>query len=169
MQEAEPKETNAECLMPAEFDSPRDSAKDRMRDGYLKFLRKMVPRRASRVRMSTAEVEQRIEWSKGRGSVITEIPKIDNPAVETTEVYPILEPYSYTRITYDNDTSEYFLEALEPSLSPEDEKLLLLIKDTLGRTLGYEWDKLTVLDKKEYLVESVDSFIKSRGSRSAPF
>lgn len=168
MQEAEPKESNAGSLMPAEADSPRDSAKDKVRDGYLKFLRRMVPKRASRVRMSTAEVEQRIEWSKGRGSVITEIPKLDNPVLETTEVYPIMEPYSYTRITYNNETSEYFLEALEPKLSPEDERLLLLIKDTLGRTLGYEWDKLTVLDKKEYLVQSVESFIHSRGVKVSP-
>ncbi|MDW5561698.1 MAG: type II/IV secretion system ATPase subunit [Methanomassiliicoccus sp.] len=169
MQEAEPKETNAESLMPAEADSPKDSnTKDKVRDGYLKFLRRMLPGRASRVRMSTAEVEQRIEWSKGRGSVVTEIPKLDNPALETTEIYPIVEPYSYSRITYNNETSEYFLEALEPRLTSDDEKLLLLIKDTLGRTLGYEWDKLTVLDKREYLVESVESFIRSRGVKVSP-
>jgi flagellar protein FlaI len=168
MQEAEPKESDAESLIPAEAEAPKDSVKDKVRDGYLKFLRRIVPKRASRVRMSTSEVEQRIEWSKGRGSVITEIPKIDNPAIETTEIYPIVEPYSYVRITYNNETSEYFLEALEPKLSEEDEKLLLLIKDTLGRTLGYEWDKLTVLDKREYLVESVESFIHSRGVKVSP-
>jgi hypothetical protein len=166
MQEAEPKESDAESLIPAEAEAPKDSVKDKVRDGYLKFLRRIVPKRASRVRMSTSEVEQRIEWSKGRGSVITEIPKIDNPAIETTEIYPIVEPYSYVRITYNNETSEYFLEALEPKLSEEDEKLLLLIKDTLGRTLGYEWDKLTVLDKREYLVESVESFIHKIGRAS---
>ncbi len=168
MQEAEPKESNAESMMPAEAVTPKDSPKDKVRDGYLKLLRRIVPKRASRVRMSTSEVEQRIEWSKGRGSVITEIPKIEDPAVETTEIYPIVEPYSYTRITYNNETSEYFLEALEPKLSPDDEKLLLLIKDTLGRTLGYEWDKLTVLDKREYLVESVESFVHSRGVKVSP-
>lgn len=168
MQEAEPKESDAGSLMPAETAPSKDSVKDKVRDGYLKFLRRIVPKRASRIRMSTSEVEQRIEWSKGRGSVITEIPKIDNPAIETTEIYPIVEPYSYVRITYNNETSEYFLEALEPKLSADDEKLLLLIKDTLGRTLGYEWDKLTVLDKREYLVESVESFIHSRGVKVSP-
>ena len=45
---------------------------------------------------------------------------------------------------------------------------LLLIKDTLGRTLGYEWEKLTTLDKKEYLGESVESFIQSRGVKVDP-
>lgn len=168
MQEAEPKESYDGTPMPDEVMTPKDSAKERVRDGYLKFLRRMVPKRASRVRISTSEVEQHIEWSKGRGSVVTEIPKLDNPALETVEVYPITEPYSYTRITYNRETSEYFLEALEPRLTADDEKLLLLIKDTLGRTLGYEWDKLTVLDKREYLVESVESFIHSRGVKVSP-
>ena len=168
MQEAEPKERDDGTREADEVMTPKESAKERVRDGYLKFLRRMVPKRASRVRISTSEVEQHIEWSKGRGSVVTEIPKLDNPALETVEVYPITEPYSYTRITYNRETSEYFLEALEPRLTADDEKLLLLIKDTLGRTLGYEWDKLTVLDKREYLVESVESFIHSRGVKVSP-
>jgi flagellar protein FlaI len=168
MQEAEPTVTDQESIPPAEPAPLADSAKDKVRDSYLKLLRKVVPKRASRVKLSASEVDQRIEWSKGRGSVVTEIPKIDNPAVETSDLYAIQEPYSYTRITYNNDTSEYFFEALEPKLTADEEKTLALIKDTLGRTLGYEWDKLTVLDKKEYLVESVESFIHSRGVRVSP-
>ncbi|MBI0584597.1 MAG: type II/IV secretion system ATPase subunit [Methanomassiliicoccus sp.] len=168
MQEAEPTGKDLEGMIEEAPASAKDGTKDKVRDGYLKFLRRLAPNRASRVRMSAAEVEQRLEWSKGRGSVVTEIPKIEDPAVETTEVYPINEPYSYVRITYNNDTSEYFMECLEPKLTAEDEKLLNLIKDTLGRTLGYEWDKLTVLDKKEYLVESVESFIHSRGVKVTP-
>lgn len=168
MQEAEPRVKGSAKTAHTAPASPKESSRDKVRDSYLKFLRRLVPNRATRVRLSTGEVEQRIEWSKGRGSVVTEIPKIDNPAIETTDVYPVLEPYAYTRITYNNDTSEYFLEALEPRLSPDEEKLLLLIKDTLGRTLGYEWDKLTTLDKKEYLVESVESYIRSRGAKVNP-
>jgi flagellar protein FlaI len=162
MQEAEPAATDQENMTPEPGPSP-DSAKDKVRDGYLKMLRRVVPKRATRVKLSASEVDQRIEWSKGLGSVITEIPKITNPAVETSDLYTIYEPYSFTRITYNNDTSEYFFEALEPKLSADEERSLALIKDTLGRTLGYEWDKLTVLDKKEYLVESVESFVRTRG------
>jgi flagellar protein FlaI len=162
MQEAEPAATDQENMTPEPGPSP-DSAMDKVRDGYLKMLRRVVPKRATRVKLSASEVDQRIEWSKGQGSVITEIPKITNPAVETADLYAIFEPYSFTRITYNNDTSEYFFEALEPKLTADEERALALIKDTLGRTLGYEWDKLTVLDKKEYLVESVESFIRTRG------
>ena len=148
--------------------SPKERAMGKVRDRYLKFLRKVVPNRATQVRLSTTEVEQKIEWSKGQGSVITEVPKIEDPNVESVEIYPVMEPYSYARITYNNETSEYFMESLEPKLTNEDEKLLLLIKDTLGRALGYEWTKLTTLDKKEYLVESVESYINSRGMKVNP-
>ena len=48
-------------------------------------------------------------------------------------------------------------------------EVLLLIKDTLGRTLGYEWDKLTVLDKKEYWWRAWTPSSRAEGSRSAPF
>lgn len=168
MQEAEPKAIKG-TKTEAPEDAPEGATmKDAIRDGYLKIVRRALPHRATRVRLSAEEVAQRVEWSKGLGSVITIIPKIEDPAVETVEVYPVLEPYSYTRITYNNDTSEYFLEALEPKLSSEDEKLLALIKDTLGRTLGYEWDKFTSLDKKAYLSESVESYIKSRGAKVSP-
>lgn len=165
MQEAE--EPKNDQLVPTDT-SHLEQMSEKIRDSYLKFLRKVVPKRATRVRLSTTEVAQRIQWSKGLGSVITEIPKLENPAVETVEVYPVLEPYSYGRITYNNDTSEYFLEVLEPQLTADDKNLLDLIKDTLERTLGYEWDKLTSVDKKEYLLESLESYVKSRGVKISP-
>jgi len=146
----------------------RTRMKEKVRDSYLKLMRTVVPRRASIVRLSANQVAKRIEWSKGRGSVITEIPLIENPNIETVELYPVLEPYSYTRITYNKETCEYTLEALEPQLTDKERDILALIKDTLERTLGYEWDKLTILDKKEYLSESVESFVKSRGVKIDP-
>lgn len=168
MQAAEPK-PNKKTKTQMPDDAPEGATMaGAVRDGYLKVVRRAMPRRASRVMLSAHEVAQRIEWSKGHGSAVTEIPKIDDPAVETVEVYPVLEPYSYTRITYNNETSEYYLEALEPRLNAEDQKLLALIKDTLGRTLSYEWDKFTSLDKREYLSESVESYIKSRGAKVNP-
>lgn len=143
-------------------------ATNRLRDSYLKFLRKVAPNRASRVRLPVGEIAQRVEWSKGRGSLITEIPKIENPSIEVADIYPVVEPYSYVRVTFNKETSEYILEMIEPALTEKEEKLLNLIKDTMKRTLGYEWDKLTQLDKGEYLTESVESYIKSRGVRIDP-
>ncbi len=144
--------------------SPDDEGlKDRIKDNYLRVLRKIGPKRGTRVRLSARQVAKNIEWSQGRGSVITLIPPINEPHIETVETYPVLDPYSYIRITFNNNTSEYFLEPLEPILNEEEEKLLHLIKDTLGRTLGYEWEKFNILDKREYLMKSMESFMRSRG------
>jgi len=114
------------------------------------------------------EIAQRIEWSKGRGSLITEIPSIEDPMVETLEVYPVFEPYAYMRVTFNNSNNEYLLEPIEPLLTEKEDKLLNLIKDTLHRTLGYEWEKLSEFDKEEYLTENVKSYIETRGTKVDP-
>ena len=161
MQEAKSYSTDD---MEAPVTSPDDEGlKDRIKDNYLRVLRKIGPKRGTRVRLSARQVAKNIEWSQGRGSVITLIPPINEPHIETVETYPVLDPYSYIRITFNNNTSEYFLEPLEPILNEEEEKLLHLIKDTLGRTLGYEWEKFNILDKREYLMKSMESFMRSRG------
>lgn len=151
-----------------EYFSGKTTFKDRVRDSYLKFLRRVSNNKASRVRLPVGELAQRIEWSKGRGSVITEIPEIDDPEIETLDVYPVSEPYSYIRVMFNNRNNEYLVEPIEPSLSEKEDKLLKLIKDTLHRTLGYEWDKLSEFDKEEYLTESVESYISSRGTKVDP-
>jgi len=147
---------------PPQDEEAEDKTTHRMRDSYLKFLRK-TSGKASVVRLPAGQIQKRLEWSKGRGSGITEMPKIDNPNIEVIEVYPVLEPYSYIRVTFNNENSEYLLQTIEPSLDEKEAKLLALVRDTLERTLGYEWEKLTQLDKDEYLRESVESFIRTRG------
>ncbi len=57
------------------------------------------------------------------------------------------------------------MEAIEPQLNEKEEKLLSLLKDTLERTLAYEWDKLTEIDKQSYLEQSINSFLRSRGMK----
>jgi flagellar protein FlaI len=103
-----------------------------------------------------------------KGSHVTEIPVIKNPNIEVLETYPVQEPYSYIRVSFNNENSEYLYEVIEPEMNREEKDLLALIKDTLQRTLGYEWEKLTSLDKEEYLRESVDSFVQTRGIKVEP-
>jgi len=132
---------------------------EKARDSYLKLLRKMAPKRASRVRVP---VKAAIETVRP-GSAVTSIPPINDINIEVLETYTVVPDYAYVRINFNNVTSEYLYEVIEPGMSPDEQELLDLIKDTLHRTLGYEWEKLTRLDKEEYLRESVDSFIRSRG------
>ena len=135
------------------------SARERMRNSYLKLLRRMAPNRASRVMVPIRDRSVSVR----PGSAITVVPEITDPAIEVLDQYPVVADYAYVRITYNNTLSEYLYEVIEPALTREEEELLELIKDTLHRTLGYEWEKLTRLDKEEYLRDSVDSFIRTRG------
>src|SRR4030065_661272 len=106
---------------------------------------------------------QTAEWSGPRGSYRTRIPDLDRESLEEIETMPIREPFTYARVVYDHDRSEYVYEVWEPQLDEREQKLLEMLKDSLGRTLEYEWDKMAEKDKKEYLEEAVDSFIRARG------
>src|SRR3989304_5923087 len=111
--------------------------------------------------MPKGALEQKAEWSGSRGSYLTRIPAVEEREPrEEIEVIPIREPYTYDRVVYDHDRSEYVYEVWEPQLDEREQKLLDMLKDSLGRTLEYEWDKMAGKDKKEYLEEAVDSFIK---------
>jgi flagellar protein FlaI len=142
---------------------PSGKVTDKVRDSYMKALRRMSRKRATIVRLPIGELQQRIEWSRGRGSGITEIPKITDPNIEVIDLYPVYEPYSFIRVTFNNENSEYRVEPIEPKLDEKETKLLALVKDTLQRTLGYEWEKLTEFDKDKYLSQAVDSFFETRG------
>lgn len=123
----------------------------------------MVPAGMSEAQADAIPGEEKI--GQQIGSKITEIPPLASPAMEVEEFYPVLPDYSYVRITYNNDTSEHLYEVIEPRLDIREMELLGLIKDTLQKTLGYEWEKLTVMDKKEYLGHAIESYLESRGVR----
>jgi flagellar protein FlaI len=120
------------------------------------------------IRAPRGAAARKRDWSHGRGSVYTQIPPITDTAIQEIGFYGVVEPFSYTRATYNSTTSEYILTNIEPTLTEDEEELLKLIKETLEKTLEYEWDKLAVMDKKSFLEASVDSFIKSRGISIEP-
>src|SRR5437867_6194358 len=124
--------------------------------------------RVKKVMMPKGALMQRAQWSGTRGSYLTHIPEITVKTIEEIEVTPIREPYAYGRVIYDHDKSEYLYEVWEPQLDDKEQKLLALLKDSLNRTLEYEWDKMAAKDKESYLKEAVESFIKSRGLRLEP-
>ncbi|HKZ99996.1 MAG TPA: type II/IV secretion system ATPase subunit [Thermoplasmata archaeon] len=121
-----------------------------------------------KVFMPKGALQGKAEWSGTRGSYLTRIPDLAKETLEEIEVVAVREPYSYIRVVYDHDRSEYLYEVWEPQLDEREQKLLDMLKDSLARTLEYEWDKMAEKDKKEYLEEAVESFIKSRGLRLEP-
>ncbi len=102
------------------------------------------------------------KFEVAKSSDITPIPPLENPNYETVEVYPIYPPYVYARIIYNREEYEYIYDLLEPPLTEEEEELLNSIKDTLERTLTYNWKIMSRKDKEQYLMDSVDSFLRSR-------
>jgi flagellar protein FlaI len=118
--------------------------------------------------MPRGAAARRRDWSHGRGSVYTEVPPITDTNIEEIGFYSVVEPYSYIQATYNRATSEFIMRVIEPILKEDEEELLTLFKETLEKTLDYEWEKLAVMDKRTYLEKSVESFIKSRGMSIEP-
>jgi len=102
------------------------------------------------------------DYTEEGGSAYTYIPMLTDPDLEQIEVYPIKKPFSFMRAVLNKSTNEYMLESIEPQLTDREKKLLKMVKDSLDKTLAYEWDKLTAIDKQSYLENSVESFLKSR-------
>ncbi|HLE54573.1 MAG TPA: type II/IV secretion system ATPase subunit [Thermoplasmata archaeon] len=121
-----------------------------------------------KIMMPKGSMAQKAEWSGSRGSYLTKIPDLERESLEEMDVIPIREPFTYARVVYDHDRSEYVYEVWEPQLDDREKELLAMLKDSLQRTLEYEWDKMAEKDKQEYLNEAVESFIKSRGLRLEP-
>jgi len=115
-----------------------------------------------KIKVPKREIIQSAIESSSEGSAITEIPKITDPNIQELEFKPQNPPYSYSRVTYNNTTKEYLYEAIEPKLTLRERELLDLVKDTLMRTIGYDWESMTAKDKEEYLKGSVNSYMKSR-------
>ena len=102
------------------------------------------------------------KFEVAKSSDITPIPPLQNPNYETVEVYPVYPTYVYVRIIYDKEEYEYIYELIEPPLSEEEMALLDEINATLDKTLKYDWNIMSNKDKEQYLMESVDSFLRSR-------
>ncbi len=162
MAEAQPKMRIDETVK-----GPKMPMGQRMYQGWVGAIAKLKSEPVS-VKYPRGAAARRKDWSRGRGSVYTEIPHITDPDIREEGFYPVVDPFSYVRVTYNSATSEFMLSVIEPVLTEDEEELLKLIKETLEKTLEYEWEKLTVMDKKTYLEKSVDSYIKSRGLSIEP-
>lgn len=112
---------------------------------------------------SREKIEEDILSGEGKWiSEYTRIPEVDKESWSVEEIIPIREPFGYARIVYDDDRKEHIYESIEPTLSEKEKETLELIKDTLDRTLTFDWESMESKDKEEFLKESVESFIRSR-------
>jgi len=143
--------------------SPLESIKDM----YLKMIMKISPNPV-KVMLPHGEVALKEDWDAGKGSQYTHIPEVDTEKVDVEEVTPVNKPFSYARIIYDKEASEYLYQVIEPELSEKEKDILELIKDTLRKTLSYDWEALSKVTKEEYLKNSVNAYLSSRNMKLDP-
>ncbi|MBS3816258.1 MAG: type II/IV secretion system ATPase subunit [Candidatus Thermoplasmatota archaeon] len=123
------------------------------------------PSESKKVMLPRTQVEENKDQGK-RGekwiSDYTKTPPLESDTQEVVELNEIREDFSYSRIVYDKEKTEYIYQAIEPTLREDEEKLLEKVRDTLDRTLSYEWETMEEKDKEEFIKESVKSYIESR-------
>ncbi len=129
---------------------------NRLKSNYARFLRK-ASKKPFMVKIAHAKME-----ADGGPPVITKIPEHSPEEIELIDQYTIREGYSYVQIVYDKKLSEYRYDVVEPQLSDYQTELLAMIKDTLQRTLSYDWERLGKIEKSVYITESVHGFLESR-------
>ncbi|MFO8108965.1 MAG: type II/IV secretion system ATPase subunit [Thermoplasmata archaeon] len=118
-----------------------------------------------RVMLSKETIKQRNKAKTGEGGWISEytrLPKIDKENIQVKDIYEIHPPFSYARVIYDKNSKQFIYQAIEPTLTKKEEEWLFLIKDTLDRTLSYDWEHMARKDKEEYIEECVESYVRSR-------
>ncbi len=119
-----------------------------------------------RVKLPRDEVSER----KGKGSEqggrwiskYTKIPPLQKDSYTVDQTYAVRAPYAYARVVLDEDKGEYIYQAIEPELNPNEQKKMEKIKDTLDRTMSFDWKAMEKKDKEEFIKESIDSYIRSR-------
>lgn len=136
-----------------------------LRGRYMSFFTQHFNKQPVKVRLAEGMKQ---EWEVERGSVLTEIPKITDPNIEEIEFYSINEPYTYARIIYNEEKSEYVYQGIEPQLTYREKEVLNFLKDTLKMTLAYDWEEMSEKDRKEYLEENLKALIRSRSLKMNP-
>ncbi len=119
-----------------------------------------------RVMISKDTIDERDRAKTGKGGWIseyTQMPELDSDRMQVKDIYEIYPPFSYARVVYDDDSKQFIYQGIEPTLTKKEEEWLALIRDTLDRTISYDWEHMARKDKEEYLEECVESYIRSRG------
>ena len=62
------------------------------------------------------------------GNVVTVIPPITNPDIAEVDMVPIIDPFSFVRITFHNTLNEYIYEVIEPPVTTVEEAILSKLK-----------------------------------------
>jgi flagellar protein FlaI len=93
---------------------------------------------------------------------ITEVPPIDDPAIEVIDQAEIRRGLTYVRVLFDDESSRHLYQVIEPQLTPEQEQALAFIRETLVQTLDPR-DPDADTDWRSYLHHAVQCIIARHG------
>jgi flagellar protein FlaI len=159
------KQTLAEMSVAKERKPVKKGKSTTLRKRYMSFFASHFNKQPVKVRLAEG-MKQEMEVE--RGSVLTEIPRITNPNIEEVEFYAVNEPFTYVRIIYNEEKSEYVYQGIEPQLTRREKEILDFLKDTLKMTLAYDWEEMSEKDRREYLDENLKALIRSRSLKMNP-
>lgn len=127
-------EADRNDLLGIEKPAEGSQTKPTMKDSYVNFLYRLKAKPMKvLIRQSSSTDPTR--------STVTEIPKIIEPNVDEVEVNTIIKPAAFVRIRYDNTSSEYIYEVIEPQMTDDEKDLLDILKESLIVTLNLNLDK----------------------------
>jgi len=94
----------------------------------------------------------------------------------TTIIYPLIpskptkgEPiYAYAKISWDQKTSRYIYQIIEPKLTPKLSDVLDKIKELLEQKLDIDFSKLKMIEASEYLKRQIEDLINYFRFRITP-
>ncbi|MBA1341484.1 MAG: hypothetical protein C5S40_05025 [ANME-2 cluster archaeon] len=95
------------------------------------------------------------EYDPEKHGALVELTLYGDYPLEEVELYPVNEPYSYIRISYNTGTHTYIYEVLEPEMSPGEKELFSEIKIRLTETLDVSLKELDKSGAKKYLKDKV--------------
>src|SRR5438046_10520108 len=102
-----------------------------------------MPKRR-KVMVPRGGIQQKAEWSGSRGSYLTRIPNLARDTLEEIEVMPIREPFTYARILYDHDRSEYVSEVWVPHFDAREKEFMVMVTDYMNITIKSVLEKCVV-------------------------
>jgi len=78
---------------------------------------------------------------------------------EQLDFYPLNEPYAFAKILKNTETLEKYYKVIEPYLSPDEQKSLNFIWETLMKSFNLRLDELETTKIEAYLTEQVENVI----------
>lgn len=93
---------------------------------------------------------------------ITPIPPIADANMREVVLEPIIDNYSYVRILYDNLANDYFYEAIEPTLTAEEQELLEVLKELIIENLEITQEP-DPKERESYLRSAVEKLLRDMG------